>query len=248
MNEKKLPFKFWGELRSKLDDSVVKCIFVGYGKCEKGYRVYNLHTKKIEVSRSVIFDEGSLWNWEKQNVVYVTIPMSFGEHSNVTKEDYDVTTPSAPESHTKDDVGVTKIISGSSNASAQGESPSSTHVKLKDITEIYARCNMSIIEPENFEEASRDKAWQQAIEAEMEMIEKNETWELVDRPSEKPVISVKWVYKTKLNLDGSIQKHKARLVVKGYAQKPRIDFNKTFAPVASLDTIRTLIALAAQKG
>ncbi|BBN68281.1 BURP domain-containing protein [Prunus dulcis] len=82
----------------------------------------------------------------------------------------------------------------------------------------------------------------------MEMIEKNETWELVDRPSNKPVIGVKWVYKTKLNLDGSIQKHKARLVVKGYAQKPGIDFNETFAPVARLDTIRTLIALAAQKG
>ncbi|BBH03428.1 multidrug resistance-associated protein 14 [Prunus dulcis] len=86
--------------------------------------------------------------------------------------------------------------------------------------------------PENFAEASKDKAWQKAMEAEMDMIEKNETWKLVDRPSDKPVIGVKWVYKTKLNLDGSIQKHKARLVVKGYAQKPGIDFNETFAPEA----------------
>ncbi|BBN69407.1 hypothetical protein Prudu_927S000300, partial [Prunus dulcis] len=66
------------------------------------------------------------------------------------------------------------------------------------------------------------------MEIEIEMIEKNETWELVDRPSDKPIIGVKWVYKTKLNLDGSIQKHKARLVVKGYAQKPGINFNETF--------------------
>ncbi|CAL8133642.1 unnamed protein product [Prunus armeniaca] len=80
------------------------------------------------------------------------------------------------------------------------------------------------------------------------MIDKNETWELVDTPSEKPVIGVKWVYKTKLKLDGSIQKHKARLVVKGYAQKSGIDFNETFAPVPRLDTIRILIALAAQRG
>ncbi|BBH01896.1 BURP domain-containing protein [Prunus dulcis] len=86
------------------------------------------------------------------------------------------------------------------------------------------------------------------MEIEIEMIEKNETWELVDRPSDKPIIGVKWVYKTKLNLDGSIQKHKARLVVKGYAQKPGINFNETFASVARLDTIKTLIALAAQKG
>lgn len=56
------------------------------------------------------------------------------------------------------------------------------------------------------------------------------------------------MFKTKLNLDGTVQKHKARLVVKRYAQKPGIDYNKTFAPMAMLDTIRTLIALAAQKG
>ncbi|BBN69600.1 BURP domain-containing protein [Prunus dulcis] len=141
-----------------------------------------------------------------------------------------------------------QVTTAAPNVDSPSDSPSSTPVKLRDITEIYARCNMSIIEPENFAEASKDKAWQKAMEIEMEMIEKNETWELVDRPSDKPVIGVKWVYKTKLNLDGSIQKHKARLVVKGYAQKPGIDFNETFAPVARLDTIRTLIALAAQKG
>ena len=70
---------------------------------------------------------------------------------------------------------------------------------------------------------------------------------LVDRPTEKPVIGVKWVYKTKLNLDGSVLKNKARLVAKGYAQKPGLDYNETYAPVARLDTIRTLISLAAQK-
>ncbi|KHN25158.1 Copia protein, partial [Glycine soja] len=55
-------------------------------------------------------------------------------------------------------------------------------------------------------------------------------------------------YKTKLNPDGTIQKHKARLVAKGYSQQPEIDYNETFAPVARLDTIRALIALASQKG
>jgi len=61
------------------------------------------------------------------------------------------------------------------------------------------------------------------------------------------IIGVKWVYKTKFNPDGSIQKHKARLVAKSYSQQPGIDYNETFAPVASLDTIRALLTLAAQK-
>ena len=56
------------------------------------------------------------------------------------------------------------------------------------------------------------------------------------------------MYKTKLNLDGSVQKNKARLVAKSYLQKPGVDFNETFAPIARLDTIRTVIALAAKKG
>ncbi|KAL0341478.1 UNVERIFIED_CONTAM: Retrovirus-related Pol polyprotein from transposon RE2 [Sesamum calycinum] len=104
-----------------------------------------------------------------------------------------------------------------------------------------------MLEPENFETAVKHKVWVQAMEEEIKMIEKNNTWELADRPKDKEVIGVKWIYKTKLNADGSIQKHKARLVAKGYSQLPGIDYTETFAPVARLDTIRALIAIAANK-
>ena len=104
------------------------------------------------------------------------------------------------------------------------------------------------MEPEKFQEAVKDESWMKAMKDELNMIEKNDTWELVDRSMDKPVIGVQWVFKTKLNLDGSVQKKKARLVAKGYSQKPGVDYNETFALVARLDTIRTLIALAAQKG
>ncbi|CAL2254853.1 unnamed protein product [Prunus armeniaca] len=122
-----------------------------------------------------------------------------------------------------------------------------TPKKWRSVSEIMAKCNVCIVEPENYEDAAQDESWRKAMEAELEMIEKNDTWKLVERPFAKPVIGVKWVYKTKLNLDGTVQKNKARLVAKGYSQKPGIDYNETFAPVARLDTIRTLIALAAHK-
>ncbi|KAK0588971.1 hypothetical protein LWI29_007900 [Acer saccharum] len=77
--------------------------------------------------------------------------------------------------------------------------------------------------------------------------QKNQTWQLVDHPKNREIIGVKWIFKIKFNQDGSIQKHKARLVARGFSQKPSIDFYETFAPVARLETIRTLIALAAQK-
>jgi hypothetical protein len=59
---------------------------------------------------------------------------------------------------------------------------------------------------------------------------------------------VKWIYKVKYNVDGSVQRNKARLVTKGYSQQLGVDFHETFAHVACLDTIRALISLAAQNG
>ena len=76
-----------------------------------------------------------------------------------------------------------------------------------------------------------DEKWIASMEEELRMIEKNHTWQLVERPTDRKVIGVKWVFKTKLNADGSINKHKARLVVKGYAQIFGVDFSETFAPI-----------------
>jgi hypothetical protein len=58
---------------------------------------------------------------------------------------------------------------------------------------------------------------------------------------------VKWVYKTKYNEHGKIDKYKARLVAKGYSQKYGVDYIEVFAPMARMDTIRMIIALAVQK-
>ena len=115
------------------------------------------------------------------------------------------------------------------------------------LSDIYQRCNFAGVEPENYEEAIKHEVWKKAMEEEIWMIEKNNTWELVAIPREREVVSLKWIYKIKLNQEGDIQKHKARLVARGFTQKSDIDFYETFSPVARLETIRTVIVVAAQK-
>jgi len=115
------------------------------------------------------------------------------------------------------------------------------------LSDVYQRCNIAVCEPVDFEEAKMDQNWIAVMKEELFMIERNKTWELVDRPQNRKVIGVKWVYRTKLNADGLINKYKARLVVKGYAQKFGVDYLDTFAPVARLDTIRLLLDVAAQE-
>ncbi|XP_016747482.1 uncharacterized mitochondrial protein AtMg00820-like [Gossypium hirsutum] len=106
--------------------------------------------------------------------------------------------------------------------------------------------DMAVLEPISYEEATSIEGWKEAMQAELKMIHKSQTWELADKPSHKKVIGVKWVYRIKLNTDGSLNRLKARLVVKGFSQQYGVDSMKTFSLVARLDTIRLFLALAAQ--
>ena len=80
------------------------------------------------------------------------------------------------------------------------------------------------------------------------IIERNGTWELTDLPDGMKKNGVKWIFKTKLNEIGEVDKCKARLVAKGYAQQQGIDYTKVFSPVARWDTIRMVIASTTQNG
>ena len=76
-------------------------------------------------------------------------------------------------------------------------------------------------------------------------MEKTHTWDLVDLPRGKSVISCKWVYKIKTKFDGTIEWYKARLVAKGYAQEYGIDYEEIVAPVAYITSVCSLLAIAA---
>lgn len=102
-------------------------------------------------------------------------------------------------------------------------------------------------DPVSVEEALKHMEWRGAMKDELQSIERNQTWEPVDLPKGKNVIGLKWLFKTKFLADGSIQKYKARLVVRGFTQQQGIDYEETFAPVARFETVRMILALAAQK-
>jgi hypothetical protein len=103
-------------------------------------------------------------------------------------------------------------------------------------------------EPRSFSEAERHATWCAAMQSEMDAIEKNRTWELADLPRGHNAITLKWVFKLKRDEACAIVKHKARLLAHSFVQWKGIDFDDTFAPVARMESVRLLFALAAQKG
>ena len=100
-------------------------------------------------------------------------------------------------------------------------------------------------EPSSFAQAAQITEWCIAMQQEIKALQSNHTWSLVPLPTHKHPIGCKWVYKIKLNPDGTVERYKARLVAKGYNQVEGIDYNETFAPVAKLTTVRVLLSLAA---
>lgn len=103
------------------------------------------------------------------------------------------------------------------------------------------------IEPRSFSKAMKDQRWRKAMRAEIQTLENNGTWTLTALPAGQRAIGNKWVYKIKHRSDGSVERYNARLVVLRNNQREGIDCNKTFAPVAKMDTLRTFLAVTASK-
>lgn len=85
------------------------------------------------------------------------------------------------------------------------------------------------------------------MKKEFELLTRNGTWSLVPRPQNKKVLTNKWVFKTKRNSEGEIEKYKARLVARGHIQEASVDYEEIFAPVTRYEIIRTLLAAAVEE-
>ncbi|GKC23875.1 retrovirus-related pol polyprotein from transposon TNT 1-94 [Tanacetum coccineum] len=124
--------------------------------------------------------------------------------------------------------------------------PVSTRLQLHEQALFcYYDAFLTLVEPKTYKDALTQSCWIEAMQEELHEFERLEVWELVPRPDKVMVITLKWIYKVKLDELGGILKNKARLVAHGYRQEEGIDFKESFAPVARLEAVRIFLAFAA---
>ncbi|GJR85757.1 retrovirus-related pol polyprotein from transposon TNT 1-94 [Tanacetum coccineum] len=124
--------------------------------------------------------------------------------------------------------------------------PISTRLQLHEQALFcYYNAFLTPVEPKNYKDALTQACWIEVMQEELHEFDRLEVWKLVPRPDKVMIITLKWIYKVKLDEMGEILKNKTCLVAHGYRQEEGIDFEESFAPVARLDAILIFLAYAA---
>lgn len=243
----------------KLDPKASKMIFIGYCDTTKGYRLIDPKTKKIVISRDVVFLENSI----KRSYVMVPLTESSNEQavttssqteSHQTPKELDATATSTDESFYSDDEGSVYIPEKEVDSSLSYKNitlrPRNKN-NIKQNTNTYL-CQGGDLEhlalPQTYHEAisSADKEkWKQSIREELKAHEQNQTWQLVEKPPGKKIIGCKWVFRIKDEPSGPL--FKSRLCAKGCSQSYQIDYNETFSPTVRYDSVRILLSEVCQQ-
>ena len=100
------------------------------------------------------------------------------------------------------------------------------------------------VEPTKVEEALQNESWIEAMHDELFQFQRNDVWTLVPRLEGEHIIGTKWIFRNKTNDEGNVIHNKAYLLAQGYSQMEGVDYDETFAPVARIEFIRILLALA----
>jgi len=103
-------------------------------------------------------------------------------------------------------------------------------------------------EPTCYTSAMKDPSWRRAMNVEFDALLQNQTWILVPPSSNQNIIGCKWVFRLKRKADGSIDRHKACLVAKGFHQQSSIDYGETYSPVIKPTMVRLILSLAISSG
>lgn len=247
------------EKRRKWDKKSSKLLFMGYSETTKGYRCIDPKTKKITTSRDVIFMENKnlqviKFNHNNNNdnlIADGAVNVTENEVSILedTYEDAnDITyTPSSEDSDEND---------GSSSLPDKSSFSEDTPVEVRKSKRIVKppgrltyKASAIIEDPLSIEDAKSSENWSKwklAMKEEFKSLHENNTWELVDLPTNRKAIRNKWVFKTKKDEAGQVARFKARLVVKGFSQRMGIDYNETYSPVVRYSTLRYLVGIAAK--
>ncbi|CAJ2647569.1 unnamed protein product [Trifolium pratense] len=221
------------QLRRKLDDKATMMILVGYHSTG-GYKLYDPTNNNVVVSRDVVIDEMKEWDWhtkEKRNSTSIMLD-EFEDNNEASTSTAAETAD--PRRSTRPRNLPPRLQDYELNQDNQ----------VNDDGDLVHLAFMAESEPIDVDSALRSEKWRCAMKEELDSIESNHTWELVDLPYRKRAIDVKWVYKLKVNSKGEITRHKARLVAKGFLQREGIDYGEVFAPVTRMETIRLVTAIA----
>ncbi|KAJ3649380.1 hypothetical protein Zmor_021128 [Zophobas morio] len=223
--------------RSKFEKKSERLILVGYEFEQHAYRLWRPGTKVIIKSRDVKIVELP----PKRPLQLLPEIATNEEQSTPTRAAY------------------SKRVVPSDENSIVNNTRSKTKKRMEEkdeVTEVQFAALLTEGEkivtktPETLAEAlatNDSKQWELAMADELESLAKNEVWELVELPANRRPIQNKWIFKIKTNPDGSINKYKAPLVIKGCSQKAGIDYAETFSPVARFESVRVLLAIAAAK-
>lgn len=252
----------------KLDDRSRILVHLGTEPGSKSYRMLDPINRKIVVSRDVIFDESKTWKWNnitnEEDDEPGKFKLIFGLLGNQSEEEKQENTEHDGEEEEKDNREREEDDEDSTGPSFSME-PETQDIPRRSTRTTKAPNYLSDYiylaeeegerlllllneEPWDFDEAMEEKVWRDACEDEIASIIKNHIWDLVDLPEGAKPIGLKWIFKIKRNSDGSINKYKSRLVAKGYIQQHGIDSEEVFAPVARIETIRFIVAIAASNG
>ena len=248
--------------RNKLQSRSRLCCFLEYGIGQKGYRCYDPISKRLRVSRHVVFWEHKMF-YQLPHVPVSLIPFIDPLPDLFPKESPTSMFKSPPSiievpSHASDELPASIIDVPTDPAPTVAPvGPSNSHALSRShwVTTLPSHLRdfhcfsalASLQEPQTFHEASSNPLWQQAMKEDLDALHKTRTWDLVDFPSGKFAIRCKWVYKIKTPSDGTVDRYKACLVARGFTQEYEIDYEETFAPVARLSSVRTLIVVFAAR-